>query len=106
MYRSLYHFPDHFHVHIVHTGHLGLSGMAVGQAHLLDDIISLVRRVHLLHAVPMLHARCSLPSQLELDPDDGPSILERMTFTYGLGTEHGLYKPMAAALAELRDDVE
>jgi m7GpppX diphosphatase len=103
VYRSLYYFPDHFHVHIVHTGHLGLSGMAVGQAHLLDDIISLVRRVHLLH---VLHARCSLPSQLELDPDDGPSILERMTFTYGLGTEHGLYKSMAAALAELRDDVE
>ncbi|KAG1885449.1 scavenger mRNA decapping enzyme [Suillus subluteus] len=71
----------HFHVHIVHTGHVGLNGMVVGQAHLLDDIISL----------------------LELDSDDGPSILERMTFTYGLGTEHGLYKPMAAALAEVHD---
>jgi m7GpppX diphosphatase len=55
--------------------------MAVGQAHLLDDIISL----------------------LELDPDDGSSILERMTITYGLGTEHGLYKPMATALAEMHD---
>ncbi|KAJ8593742.1 scavenger mRNA decapping enzyme [Rhizopogon salebrosus TDB-379] len=73
----------HFHVHIVHTGHIGLNGMTVGQAHLLDDVISM----------------------LELDPDDGPSILERMTFTYGLGTEHGLYKPMAAALAELHEDV-
>ncbi|KAG2044480.1 scavenger mRNA decapping enzyme [Suillus americanus] len=71
----------HFHVHIVHTGHVGLYGMIVGQAHLLDDIISL----------------------LELDSDDGPSILERMTLTYGLGTEHGLYKPMAAALAEVHD---
>ncbi|KAG2367752.1 scavenger mRNA decapping enzyme [Suillus spraguei] len=71
----------HFHVHIVHTGHVGLHGMTVGQAHLLDDIISL----------------------LELDPDDGSSILERMTFTYGLGTEHGLYKPMAAAFAEVHD---
>ncbi|KAG1754784.1 HIT-like domain-containing protein [Suillus paluster] len=56
----------------------------VHTAHLLDDIISL----------------------LELDPDDGPSILEHMTFTYGLGTEHGLYKPMAAALAEMHDDVD
>lgn len=74
----------HFHVHIVHTGHVGLNVMAVGQAHLLDDIISL----------------------LELDPDDGSSILERMTFTYGLGTEHGLYKPMAAALAEVHDNVD
>lgn len=71
----------HFHVHIVYVGHVGLHGMTVGQAHLLDDIISL----------------------LELDPDDGSSILERMTFTYGLGTEHGLYKPMAAALAEVHD---
>lgn len=74
----------HFHVHIVHTGHVGLNGMAVGQAHLLDDIISL----------------------LELDPEDGSSILARMTFTYGLGTEHGLYKPMAAALAEVHDDAD
>lgn len=74
----------HFHVHIVYTGHVGLYGMVVGQAHLLDDIISL----------------------LELDPDDGPSIIERMTFTYGLGTEHGLYKPLAAALAEGRDDAD
>ncbi|KAG0707561.1 HIT-like domain-containing protein [Suillus ampliporus] len=72
----------HFHVHIVHTGHVGLYGMAVGQSHLLDDIISL----------------------LELDSDDGPSILERMTFTYGLGTEHGLYKPIAAALVEMPGD--
>ncbi|KAG1904657.1 scavenger mRNA decapping enzyme [Suillus fuscotomentosus] len=71
----------HFHVHIVHTGHVGLHGMTVGQAHLLDDVIAL----------------------LELDPDDGSSVLGRMTFTYGLGTEHGLYKAMAAALAEVHD---
>jgi len=34
---------DHFHVHIVNANHLGLMGMTVGQAHMLDDIISLVR---------------------------------------------------------------
>lgn len=34
---------DHFHVHIVNANQAGMMGMAVGQAHLLDDIISLVR---------------------------------------------------------------
>ncbi|TCD68153.1 hypothetical protein EIP91_011431 [Steccherinum ochraceum] len=65
----------HFHVHIVHVNYVGSMGSTVGQAHLLDDIISL----------------------LELDPEDGPSILERMTFTYALGEQHGLYKGMVAA---------
>ena len=74
--------------------------MTVGQAHLLDDIISLVRRG------PYRDACYSSLSQLELDPDDGPSMLERMTFTYGLGTEHGLYKLMTAVPPELCDDVE
>jgi m7GpppX diphosphatase len=39
--------------------------------------------------------------QLELDPDEGPCILERMTFTYGLGNQHGLFAAMKAAQAEL-----
>lgn len=65
----------HFHVHIVNVDYQGLLGMTVGQAHLLDDIISL----------------------LELDPDDGPSIFERMTLTYGMGEQHGLLEPMKAA---------
>jgi len=65
----------HFHVHIVNAIHQGLAGMAVGQAHLLDDIISL----------------------LELDPEDGPSIFSRMTLTYGLGDQHGLYEAMKGA---------
>ena len=34
---------DHFHVHIVNANYTGLPGQSVGQAHLLDDIISLVR---------------------------------------------------------------
>jgi hypothetical protein len=33
---------DHFHVHIVNANQAGMMGMSVGQAHLLDDIISLV----------------------------------------------------------------
>ncbi|KAF9648371.1 HIT-like protein [Thelephora ganbajun] len=65
----------HFHIHIVNANHPVGLGMAVGQAHLLDDIISL----------------------LELDPDDGPSIIERMTFTYGLGEQHGLYPLLIGA---------
>jgi len=65
----------HFHIHIVNANHPAGFGMAVGHAHLLDDIISL----------------------LELSPDDGPSIVERMTFTYGLGEQHGLYPLLTGA---------
>ncbi|TFY72706.1 hypothetical protein EVG20_g305 [Dentipellis fragilis] len=65
----------HFHVHIVNANFTGLAGMSVGQAHLLDDIISL----------------------LELDPPSGPSILQRMTLTYGLGEQHGLFAALHAA---------
>ena len=32
--------------------------------------------------------------QLELDPDEGPGIYERMTLTYGLGDQHGLFESM------------
>lgn len=35
-------FIDHFHVHIMNANYYGLMGSTVGQAHLLDDIISLV----------------------------------------------------------------
>jgi len=73
----------HFHVHIVNANYTGFMGMGVGQAHLLDDIISL----------------------LEVDSDLGPSIFERMTLTYGLGERHNLFKGMQAAQAELRNDV-
>ena len=34
---------DHFHVHIVQVNYIGFAGMNAGQAHLLDDIITLVR---------------------------------------------------------------
>ncbi|GJE86757.1 scavenger mRNA decapping enzyme [Phanerochaete sordida] len=71
----------HFHVHIVNANYYGSMGGTVGQAHLLDDIISL----------------------LELDPDtyEGPSIFERLTLTYGLGNQHGLYEAMTEAQATL-----
>ncbi|KAJ7224329.1 scavenger mRNA decapping enzyme, partial [Mycena pura] len=73
----------HFHVHIVNANYEAGLGMRVGQAHLLDDIISL----------------------LELDegnPSDSPQIFEKMTLTYGLGEQHGLYTAMrAAAQAEV-----
>lgn len=65
----------HFHVHIVNGNYQGaMVGMSVGQAHLLDDIISLL--------------------ELELE---GPSVFERMTLTYGLGDQHGLVDAMRRA---------
>ena len=39
--------------------------------------------------------------QLECSSDEGPSILQRMTLSYTLGDQHGLYEPMKAAQAEL-----
>lgn len=36
---------DHFHVHIVNANYQGRLGMAIGQAHLLDDIIALVSTI-------------------------------------------------------------
>jgi m7GpppX diphosphatase len=69
----------HFHVHIVNANHTSLRGMVVGQAHMLDDIISL----------------------LELDESTGSSIFQRMTHSYGLGEQHGLFSAMQAAQSEL-----
>jgi len=62
-----------FHVHIVTVEFTGFPGMGAGKAHLLEDVISL----------------------LELDSDAGPSIFERMTLTYILGEQDGLYAAMA-----------
>lgn len=47
-------YQDHFHVHIVNASYAGLMGMAVGQAHLLDDIISLVSQVEAV--IPSYHS--------------------------------------------------
>ncbi|KAI0264707.1 scavenger mRNA decapping enzyme [Gloeopeniophorella convolvens] len=72
----------HFHVHIVNANHTGLMGMTVGQAHLLDDIISL----------------------LELDLESGPSIFQRVTLSYGLGEQHGFFAAMKTAQSQLLDE--
>ncbi|KAK2459681.1 hypothetical protein APHAL10511_008326 [Amanita phalloides] len=69
----------HFHVHIVNVNYAGLMGMVVGQAHLLDDVISL----------------------LELENEDGPGIFEQMTVTYRLGDQHSLYEAMKARISTL-----
>ncbi|KAG7093552.1 hypothetical protein E1B28_007222 [Marasmius oreades] len=62
-----------FHVHIVNGNYDSGVGMIVGQAHLLEDVISL----------------------LEINS----SIFEVVTLTYGLGEQHGLYGSMKAAQA-------
>ncbi|KAF8552583.1 scavenger mRNA decapping enzyme [Imleria badia] len=71
----------HFHVHIVHASQDGMMGMAVGQAHLLEDVISMLKH--------------------------SPNILSELTLTYGLGSQHGLYDAMVAAQvgAELHANV-
>ncbi|KAF7370656.1 Scavenger mrna decapping enzyme [Mycena sanguinolenta] len=71
----------HFHVHIVNANYEAGFGMSVGQAHLLEDVISLL--------------------ELDEQTPDRPGIFERMTLTYGLGEQHGLYVAMRAAQAEL-----
>jgi m7GpppX diphosphatase len=63
-----------FHVHIVTANYSGFGGMSVGQAHLLDNVISL----------------------LELDPDEGPSVFQRMTLSYTMGEQHGLFNGVKA----------
>jgi hypothetical protein len=42
-------------------------------------------------------------AQLELDSDDGASVFERMTLTYGLGDQHGLFETMNSAQTELTE---
>ncbi|GAA6003012.1 hypothetical protein JCM10207_001944 [Rhodosporidiobolus poonsookiae] len=68
----------HLHVHIVHLSYVNFSGITVGQAHLLDDVID------------------ALELELEAAMAGGPaplqSFYERKTFTYSLGFEHPLYK--------------
>jgi len=67
----------HFHVHITHVDHLGFNGIAVGQAHLLDDVIDNLAQ-ELRRASP------------------GPSLYEAKTFTYALGSHHALFEPLWA----------
>ncbi|GAA6059489.1 hypothetical protein JCM10212_002232 [Sporobolomyces blumeae] len=77
----------HFHVHIVHINYLNFSGITVGQAHLLDDVID------------------ALELELEDDerrtePGQSPrrAYFERKTFTYALGKNHKLYESLSDAM--------
>lgn len=72
--------------------------MIVGQAHLLDDVIALVRRDFMTRMISQVFP------QLELDeenPSESLGIFERITLTYGLGEQHGLYDAMKAVQAEI-----
>ncbi|KAM0789298.1 hypothetical protein ACM66B_000138 [Microbotryomycetes sp. NB124-2] len=62
----------HFHVHVVHVSYVGFSGITVGQAHLLDDLIDTLEL-----------------ARQGLVPED---IFARRTFTYSLGVRHPLYQ--------------
>ncbi|RXW18165.1 hypothetical protein EST38_g7689 [Candolleomyces aberdarensis] len=65
----------HFHVHVVNANYEGgMLGMAVGQAHLLDDVISL----------------------LEIDSSEGDGVFQRMTLTYSLGSQNKLLENIQA----------
>lgn len=66
----------------VHLSYVSFSGITVGQAHLLDDVID------------------ALELELEATQAGGPTPLqswfERKTFTYSLGVEHPLYALLTA----------
>lgn len=57
-------YEDHFHVHIVNANYEGVGmGMAVGQAHLLEDVISLVSNSFLLPHQPPTPIFISVPPE-------------------------------------------
>ena len=72
--------------------------MSVGQAHLLEDLISLVSIHTLLYHI---HTLLIIGLQIELSPPEGPTLLEKMTFTYGLGEQHGLFESLKAAQKQI-----
>ena len=73
----------------MNTNRYGLLETTVGHAHLLDDIINLVRSR--IYAV-----RTSLTlSQLEIN--ENFEVFERLTLTYGLSAQHELYKVLKGA---------
>ncbi|GAA5833787.1 hypothetical protein JCM5353_003316 [Sporobolomyces roseus] len=71
----------HFHVHIVHLSYQNFSGITVGQAHLLDDVIDALEL-----------EESSPPSS------NGKSYFERKTFTYSLGKNHKLFEGLSKGL--------
>jgi m7GpppX diphosphatase len=79
VYSKLIRIIDHLHVHIVHIQHEQFSGMVVGQAHLLEDVIDAIR--------------------LE------SGYFEKRVFTYPLGEQHPLYALLEEAGAmQTHDD--
>lgn len=73
----------------VHLSYVSFSGITVGQAHLLDDVID------------------ALELELEAAQSGGPAPLqswfERKTFTYSLGVEHPLYALLQGAASAPAD---
>ncbi|GHJ85941.1 hypothetical protein NliqN6_2343 [Naganishia liquefaciens] len=65
----------HFHVHIVALENEAYVGLHIGKAHLLNDLISL----------------------LELSDEQGPSLCQRMTWTYVVGREEALGRALCEA---------
>ncbi|PPQ64162.1 hypothetical protein CVT24_008797 [Panaeolus cyanescens] len=86
--RMLIHYQPtyyHFHVHIVNANYQGGGwGMLVGHAHLLDTVISL----------------------LEMDSVEGPGVYEKITLTYAIGVQHGLYQLLKDTGVGLELDVD
>ena len=62
----------------------------MGHAHLLDDIINLVRSR--IYAV-----RTSLTLESQLEINENFEVFERLTLTYGLSAQHELYKVLKGA---------
>ena len=72
------------------VNYIGFAGMNVGQAHLLNDIISLVSTPETATSLLIQQAL-----QLELDPE----VFERISLSYTLGDQHGLFQLMTDANA-------
>ncbi|KAF8531329.1 scavenger mRNA decapping enzyme [Gautieria morchelliformis] len=68
-------FYIHYQPSYFNANYSGFKGICIGQAHLLEDIISL----------------------LELSPLIGPTLLAQMTLTYELGEQSALFQPMLEA---------
>ncbi|KAF9266808.1 scavenger mRNA decapping enzyme [Marasmius fiardii PR-910] len=82
----------HFHVHIVNASYDSGLGMIAGQAHLLEDVISLVYTFSLT-SMNRIHLTSVFLVKLEFNG----GIFKALTLTYGLGEQHGLYESMKAA---------
>ena len=89
-------------MYTVNANYVGQEGMSVGQAQLLDDIISIVS------PIASQYFPCSIPgpvysrAQVELGPESVPSAVERMTVTYELSDQHELFERMGIAQGKRR----